>query len=102
LVFSLKSSALRVAKDWNALIRIRNLDIFAGVYEITSVERKNDVGRWYEPVVNPAGNVTRETYDVARAAYAAVADLQRAGRLRHDVEDLNPEAGGDANAPPPF
>ena len=93
LVFSLKSSALRVAKDWNALIRIRNLDIFAGVYEITSTERKNDIGRWYEPVVNPAGNVSRETYEAAREAYAAVADLQRAGKLRHDIEDLNPEAG---------
>jgi len=99
LVFSLKSSALRVAKDWNALIRIRNLDIFAGVYEITSVERKNDVGRWYEPVVNPAGNVTRETYESAKVAYAAVAELNKAGRLRHDVEDLNPEAGAEEPAP---
>jgi hypothetical protein len=92
LVFSLKSSALKVAKDWNALIRIRNLDIFAGVYEVKSVERKNDVGRWYEPVINPAGNVTRETYESAKVAYAAVAELNRAGKLRHDVSDLNPEA----------
>lgn len=99
LVFSLKSSALKVAKDWNALIRIRNLDIFAGVYEVTSVERKNDVGRWYEPVINPAGNVSKATYDAAKLAYAAVADLQKAGRLRHDVEDLNPEAAGDEKAP---
>jgi hypothetical protein len=103
LVFSLKSSALKVAKDWNALIRIRNLDIFAGVYEVTSVERKNDVGRWYEPVITPAGNVSKATYDAAKLAYAAVADLQKAGRLRHDVEDLNPEAGGDADeSKPPF
>lgn len=100
LVFSLKSSALKVAKDWNALIRIRNLDIFAGVYELTSVERKNDIGRWYEPVINPAGNVTRETYEAAKVAYAAVADLQRAGKLRSDVEDLNPEAGSDAEVAP--
>lgn len=99
LVFSLKSSALKVAKDWNALIRIRNLDIFAGVYEITSVERKNDVGRWYEPVINPAGNVSKAAYDAAKIAYAAVADLQKAGRLRHDVTDLNPDAGGDGKAP---
>jgi hypothetical protein len=99
LVFSLKSSALKVAKDWNALIRIRNLDIFAGVYEIKSVERKNEVGRWYEPVINPAGNVTRETFEAARAAYQAVAELNAAGRLRHDVADLNPEAGADEDAP---
>lgn len=100
LVFSLKSSGLKVAKDWNALIRIRNLDIFAGVYEITSVERKNDVGRWYEPVINPAGNVTRETYKAAKTAYQAVADLQRAGRLRSDVADLNPEAAGETEGAP--
>jgi hypothetical protein len=97
LVFSLKSSGLKVAKDWNALIRIRNLDIFAGVYELTSVERKNEVGRWYEPVIQPAGNVTPETYEAAKLAYGAVADLQKQGRLRSDVSDLNPEAGGDAN-----
>jgi hypothetical protein len=97
LVFSLKSSALKVAKDWNALIRIRNLDIFAGVYELTSVERKNEIGRWYEPVINPAGNVSKQIYDAAKLAYAAVANLQKEGRLRSDVEDLNPEAGGVAN-----
>lgn len=101
LVFSLKSSALKVAKDWNALIRIRNLDIFAGVYELTSVERKNDIGRWYEPVINPAGNVTRETYEAAKVAYAAVSDLNKQGRLRSDVTDLNPEASGDANEDAP-
>lgn len=100
LVFSLKSSALKVAKDWNALIRIRNLDIFAGVYELTSVERKNDVGRWYEPVINPAGNVSKETYMAAREAYAAVSDLQKQGRLRSDVADLNPEAGAENDDPP--
>ncbi len=98
LVTSFKSSSLKVAKDWNAFIRIRNLDIFSGVYEFTAVERKNDVGRWYEPVVNPAGNVTRETYAAAKQAYAAVADLQRQGRLRHDVSDLSPE-GGEGVAP---
>lgn len=102
LVFSLKSSALKVAKDWNALIRIRNLDIFAGVYELTSVERKNDVGRWYEPVITPAGNVTKQTYEAAKLAYSAVSDLQRQGRLRSDVEDLNPDAGGDVVEKPPF
>jgi len=103
LVFSLKSSALKVAKDWNALIRIRNLDIFAGVYELTSVERKNDIGRWYEPVINPAGNVSEETYRMAKDAYAAVSNLQAQGRLRSDVSDLGP--AGDATepeAPTPF
>jgi hypothetical protein len=102
LVTSFKSSALKVAKDWNAFIRIRNLDIFAGVYEFTAVERKNDVWRWFEPVVNPAGNVTRETYEAAKSAYQAVGELSRAGKLRHDVADLNPEAGGDAAEPAPF
>ena len=100
LVTSFKSSALKVAKDWNAFIRIRNLDIFAGVYEFTSVERKNDVGRWFEPVVNPAGNVTREVYESAKAAYVAVAELNKQGKLRHDVEDLNPEAGAKEEGTP--
>ena len=98
LVTSFKSSALKVAKDWNALIRIRNLDIFAGIYEFTAVERKNDVGRWFEPVVNPAGNVTRETYESAKIAYGAVRDLQAQGKLRHDISDLEPDASDESNA----
>jgi hypothetical protein len=101
LVTSFKSSALKVAKDWNAFIRIRNLDIFAGVYEFASVERKNDIGRWFEPVVTPAGNVSREVYEAAKMAYAAVGDLNRQGKLRHDVADLNP-AVSDAAEPAPF
>ena len=102
LVVSFKSSALKVAKDWNAFIRIRNLDIFAGVYEFTSVERKNDIGRWFEPVVNMAGNVSREMYDAAKMARSAVAELQREGRLRSDVADLNPEAAAEPGSQAPF
>jgi hypothetical protein len=95
LVFSLKSSALRVAKEWNALLRHRNLDIFAGVYELTSMERKNDIGRWYEPIVTPAGNVSREVYEASKIAYAAVASLKREGRLQADVIDLEREPGAE-------
>jgi hypothetical protein len=102
LVVSFKSSALKVAKDWNAFIRIRNLDIFAGVYEFTSVERKNDIGRWYEPVVNMAGNVSREMYEAAKLARSAVAELQREGRLRSDVADLNPAAAAEPGSQAPF
>ncbi len=93
LVFSLKSSALKTAKDWNALIRIRNLDIFAGIYDVTSVERKNDIGRWYEPVITPAGNVSREAYAMARELYAGVAEMNKASRLHFDVADLAGEPG---------
>jgi hypothetical protein len=98
LVFSLKSSALKVAKDWNALIRIRNLDIFAGVYDVTSVERKNDVGRWYEPVITPAGNISRESYEMARELYRGVAEMNKASKLHFDVEDMEPGASDDSNA----
>ena len=88
LVFSLKSSGLKVAMDWNALIKLRRADIFAGVYEISSVHQKNDKGQWYAPVVKNAGWVSKDTHQSAQIAYAAVAELNRQGRLKHDVSDL--------------
>lgn len=93
VVASFKSSELKVARDWNALLRLRNTDTFAGIYEFTTVEQKNDLGSWFTRVVKPAGWVTEQMYHFARGAYDAVKETQEAGSLKVDLEH------GDENEP---
>lgn len=93
VVDSFKSSGLSTARDWNSLIRLRQVDMFAGIYEIESADKKEDKYTWKVQIVKPAGWVSKETYVRAKEAYQAMAELQKEGRLRHDVEDLRPGGG---------
>lgn len=87
---SLKSTGLRTAKDFNALMRLRGTDSFAGIYEVTSAEAKNQVGQWYSPVIKPAGWVTKEDYDLAKSCYEGVREMKKQGKLKVD-EEFPPE-----------
>jgi hypothetical protein len=92
LVASFKSSGLRIAKDWNALIRIKNLDMFGGFYNLESYETTKDKYTWFAPKVTAAGLVENPAmYEAAKIAYNAVSQLNREGRLRTDVDDLHEE-----------
>lgn len=86
VVASFKSSELKVARDWNALLRLRNADTFSGIYEFTTVEQKNDLGSWYTRVVKPAGWVSEQMYGFAKGAYDAVRETQEAGSLKVDLD----------------
>jgi len=89
LVASFKSTGLKIAREWNSLIRIKNLDIFAGIYTLTSTEANNASGQsWYQPTVAPAGLVSREMYEFAKEAYQGVRERSN---LDFDVTDLQEE-----------
>ncbi len=96
VVFSLKSTGLKAAREWNSIIRLKNTDIFAGVYELTSTEQSNDIGHWYQPVIAPAGWVAQELYKMAKDAYLSVREVHARGGLKFDTEDLGP---GSAQGP---
>jgi hypothetical protein len=93
--FSLKSTGLSVAKDWNALMRLRNTDMFAGLYELSSRETKDGAYTWFASIVENAGWVDKAAYDFAREAYASVREFAQAGSLKVDVEDLGREPGAE-------
>jgi|SRR5579859_91727 len=95
IVFSLKSSGLKIARDWNALIRLRRADMFAGIYQLKSVEAKKDKYTWFAQTIEPTGWVSEKAYLAAKECYQVVAELNRHGRLRHDVEDLQQADPGD-------
>jgi hypothetical protein len=100
-VVSLKSSGVPVAKDWLAKMRLRQIDMFGGIYELSSKKKKFTEGSAFVTLVEPAGNVTRETYVSAQQAHNAMSDLRRQNRLRVDTTDIeseieDPDAPGDA------
>jgi len=97
-VLALKSTGLTVAKDFNALMRMRRADMYAGIYEVGRARVTNQVKQsWFKPAIKNSpinkGWVTEEALQVAKLAYEAAMALRAEGRLKVDVEDLHPEAG---------
>lgn len=91
-VLSLKSTGIKFGRDWNALMRLRNTDIFAGVYELTGIEQKKDAYSWYVPTIKPAGWVSEDSYNAAKMCYQSVREFAQAGKLRMDETDLRADS----------
>jgi len=89
LAVSFRSTQLKVARDWNALIRLRRADLFAGIYEFKSIPQKKDNYNWFGHIIAPTGWVSEQAYRTAQELYNAVAEFAQQGRLHHDVEDLS-------------
>ena len=74
IAISFKSTGLKVARNWNALIKLRNAPVFSGVYQIGVVKEKNALGEFYNFSVKNAGWLTQEVMKHAEAAYEALKD----------------------------
>lgn len=91
-VMSLKSTGLKTAREFNALLRLRNTDFFAGVYDITSAVQKNQAKQsWFTHVIKSAGWVSEAQLEIAKMVYESVSQAQTEGRLKVDAEDLESE-----------
>lgn len=88
IALSLKSTGLKVAKQLNALMKLRNADIFAGQYSLMSVKEKNAKGEYYNFSVKNAGWVTEEQYKFAQEVYEALKNKDIAiDREAHETVD---------------
>lgn len=91
-VLSFKSTSLKFAREWNALMRLRGVDAFANVFEVVSSEQKKDNQTWFVPIVKAIpgndGWVSKEKFPIAQAAYQAMKELYLTGRLKVDAEDI--------------
>lgn len=73
LVVSFKSMSLKVAKQLNALMKLRRCPIFGGKYILTSAMSTNPKGTFAMQHVQNAGFVDdKETYDFAEETFKAV------------------------------
>lgn len=74
VVVSLKSTGIKVAKQWNSLISLREggADAFAGAYTLTSAGDTKKGNDFFTLSVSNAGWVDEETYLIAEKAYNAL------------------------------
>ena len=88
-VMSLKSTGLKTAREFNALLRLKNTDFFAGVYEVSSAVQKNQAKQsWFTHVIKSAGWVSEAQLTIAKAVYESVSQAHTEGRLKVDAEDI--------------
>jgi hypothetical protein len=96
VVRSFKSSGVPVAKDWLAMMRLRGIDMFGGVYTITSASKKFSEGTSYIEVVKNAGNAKKETYLAAKQLSEMFAEMRKQGKIKIDQED-EPGSSDESN-----
>lgn len=90
--FSFKSTGLKVAKQLNALIKLRNAPVYAGIYKLTTVDTKNQHGSFAIPKVENAGWPKDEATmnhlrDLSEAFKNKPVDFDR----EDDPDDFDPE-----------
>jgi len=86
---SFKSTGLKVARNWNALIKLRNAPVFAGAYQLGVVKEKNAKGEFFNFSIKNAGWLTEEMAKHAEGAYEALKD--RVVEIHREGD----EGGGD-------
>lgn len=95
IALSLKSTGLKVARQLNGLIKLRNAPSFAGKYKLTTKRETNSKGTWSGPVIENDGWVTEDEFKVASMAYDSLS-----GKTVHiDVEDTQVEEPEEEGIP---
>jgi len=76
IALSFKSTGLKVAKQLNTLMRMRNADSFTGLYELTAGQDKNTKGTFAVYQVKNAGWLSAEECAIAEAMFESVKDRE--------------------------
>lgn len=95
VIVSMKSSNLKLAKDWNSLMRLRQdenkqqLPMWRGVYELESQPRSNDTGSWHVAVPKNSGmHAPKDSaFSICQDAYLAVREMYAQGKLGVAIEE---------------
>jgi hypothetical protein len=96
VIVSMKSTNLKLAKDWNSLMRLRQdenrqqLPMYRGIYELESQSRSEGKYSWYVAVPKNAGmhKLGSAAGEACRSGYMAVREMYAAGKLAFEVETL--------------
>ena len=108
-VLSFKSTALKVAKMLNSLIKMRNAPIFAGRYALESDQDTKNSNTFAIWKIRNKGWLTKEEYDFAKNAHDALKDFDTSAVREREAADHAQSAGagdtasgGEAVADIPF
>lgn len=70
VVLSLKSSALKAARQWNSRMKLLgDKPMFAGIYEVKVIATKNDKGDFFTPTISFKRYVTEAEFQLAKNLY---------------------------------
>jgi hypothetical protein len=102
VIASMKSTNLKLAKDWNSLMRLRvdeagfQLPMWRGVYTLESEHRSEKKYSWYVSVPKNAGvhAAGSQAGEACRSGYMAVREMYAAGKLLFDVEEITQDEPG--------
>lgn len=100
VIVSMKSTNIKMAKDWNALMRMRldenkqQLQMWRGIYDLESQYRQEGKYSWYVAVPKNAGmhKLGSPAGQSCHDAYLAVREMYAAGKLIFEAETLNADA----------
>lgn len=105
VIVSMKSTNLKLAKDWNSLMRLRldenkeQLPMYRGIYELEAQRRSEGKYAWYVAVPKNAGMHKKDSQagSSCRDAYLAVREMYAAGKLGVEPEHMEEprEPGSD-------
>jgi hypothetical protein len=103
VVVSLKATGMKAAKSWNSMMRMRQADMFSGIYKVTSFEKPNAAGQVYQAwkIENSdrnSGWATKDQYTYADGQYTSVYEGIRTGVISTHTEGLDEELANQANA----
>lgn len=95
VTISLSRTKLKVARHWNSLSRMAGGDLFSRLYNVFSVDAKNDQGEFknYNVQLIDSAWPSRGVYEQAEALYTAIKTGKK--RVRADMTGAGDE-GGDA------
>lgn len=68
-LWSLKSTAVKIAKRLNSLIKIKEVPAYACNYKLGTIFNEGDDGDWHSPTVNQDGFVEEKQYVAANEMY---------------------------------
>lgn len=96
IVLSLKATGMKAAKAWNSMMRLRQADMFSGIYEVSSFEKANAAGQVYQAwsIKNSRLNngwATKEQYEYADNQYTGVYEGIRTGTIVTHMEGMDSE-----------
>jgi hypothetical protein len=98
-VLSLKSTGIKVAKQFNARVRISNLDMFSKLVKITTISQTKQGNTYYQYVITPTRFTPESTYLKAKDLYT---ELKKQS-IHVDIQGMAEDVGADASdAPVPF
>lgn len=95
-IFSMKSSAVKVAKRWNARMQLLgDYPMFAGVYKVKTVEQTSNNNTFFSPTITFSRFATEQEFKLAKGFYESFQGKNVMAEAEQELHEEKPAAGAD-------